>query len=232
VCEIEPSGAEGKSSGGKAKQKAAAGSDAKADADAGAAKAETSKAATDTAAKEGPPKVHEMRVPAVGESITEVTLSTWLKKDGDRVELDEIIAEVESDKATFELPAEAAGILRIAAKENETLPVGGLICTIEVGAGDAPAKKEAPPSAAPAAAEILEEKGIKADDVKGTGRDGRITKEDAMKAQPPAEKSKPSAPEPDAAVPVPAGTRNTRREKMSSLRRTIARRLVAVRNET
>src|SRR5690606_35094210 len=83
VCEIEPSGAEGKSSGGKAKQKAAA------DADAGAAETETSKAATDTAAKEGPPKVHEMRVPAVGESITEVTLSTWLKKDGDRVELDE-----------------------------------------------------------------------------------------------------------------------------------------------
>ena len=71
--------------------------------------------------------VKEMKVPAVGESITEVTISTWLKKEGDFVKLDEVIAEVESDKATFELPAEASGILRIVAKEKETLPIGGLI---------------------------------------------------------------------------------------------------------
>src|SRR5687768_10899690 len=76
--------------------------------------------------------VKEMKVPAVGESITEVTISTWLKKDGDMVRLDEVIAEVESDKATFELPAEATGILRIVAKEKETLPIGGLICKIEI----------------------------------------------------------------------------------------------------
>ena len=73
-----------------------------------------------------------MKVPAVGESITEVTISTWLKKEGDFVKLDEVIAEVESDKATFELPAEATGILRIVAKEKETLPIGGLICKIEM----------------------------------------------------------------------------------------------------
>jgi pyruvate/2-oxoglutarate dehydrogenase complex dihydrolipoamide acyltransferase (E2) component len=72
-----------------------------------------------------------MKVPAVGESITEVTISTWLKKDGDFVKLDEVIAEVESDKATFELPAEANGILRIVAKKKQTLPIGGLICKIE-----------------------------------------------------------------------------------------------------
>jgi len=83
--------------------------------------------------------IKEMKVPAVGESITEVTISTWLKKDGDFVKLDEVIAEVESDKATFELPAEANGILRIVAKEKTTLPIGGLICKIEVTEGGAPA---------------------------------------------------------------------------------------------
>ncbi|HZI24120.1 MAG TPA: biotin/lipoyl-containing protein, partial [Chryseolinea sp.] len=89
----------------------------------------------------------EMKVPAVGESITEVTISTWLKKEGDFVKLDEVIAEVESDKATFELPAEATGILHIVAKEKETLPIGGLICKIEVTdtvpVGEAAAKQEA-----------------------------------------------------------------------------------------
>src|SRR5437868_6430506 len=88
--------------------------------------------------------IKEMKVPAVGESITEVTISTWLKKDGDFVKLDEVIAEVESDKATFELPAEANGILRIVAKEKTTLPIGGLICKIEVTEGGAPAAKPAP----------------------------------------------------------------------------------------
>src|SRR5690606_39291308 len=151
ICESEPAGAERKSSGEPPKEtpkKETPKKEEKAE-----AKAESPQPASAAEAQGKGGKVREMRVPAVGESITEVTLSTWLKKDGDRVELDEIIAEVESDKATFELPAEAAGILRIAAKENETLPVGGLICTIEVGAGDAPAKKEAPPSAPPAAAE-------------------------------------------------------------------------------
>jgi 2-oxoglutarate dehydrogenase E2 component (dihydrolipoamide succinyltransferase) len=87
-----------------------------------------------------------MKVPTVGESITEVTISTWLKKDGDFVQLDDIIAEVESDKATFELPAEATGILRIVAQEKTTLPIGGLICKIEIAEG-APASAKAPAAA-------------------------------------------------------------------------------------
>jgi 2-oxoglutarate dehydrogenase E2 component (dihydrolipoamide succinyltransferase) len=199
--------------------------------------------------------IKEMKVPAVGESITEVTISSWLKKDGDMVRLDEVIAEVESDKATFELPAEANGILRIVAKEHESLPIGGLICRIEVtegmpdGAGAkqtsaaAPArasggneKSYAAGHASPAAAKILEEKGMRSDQLQGTGVGGRITKEDAQKAQAGQDKgqeSKPKAPEP-AGPPVitEGGGRNERREKMSSLRRTIAKRLVTVKNET
>jgi 2-oxoglutarate dehydrogenase E2 component (dihydrolipoamide succinyltransferase) len=195
--------------------------------------------------------IKEMKVPAVGESITEVTISTWLKKEGDFVKLDEVIAEVESDKATFELPAEANGILRIVAKEKTTLPIGGLICKIEVTEGGAPAV--APSSSAtpaslpstgsavsyaagtpsPAAAKILDEKGIASNQVAGSGVGGRITKEDAVKAQAtaPAKDSKQS---PAMAPPVIAsgGTRGERREKMTSLRKTIAKRLVAVKNET
>jgi 2-oxoglutarate dehydrogenase E2 component (dihydrolipoamide succinyltransferase) len=188
-------------------------------------------------------QVKEMKVPAVGESITEVTLSTWLKKDGDFVKQDEVIAEVESDKATFELPAEASGILRIVAKEKETLPIGGLICRIEVMEGEPAAEKTeaaAAPSAAtektyaaghpsPAAAKILNEKGIAPNQVTGTGVGGRITKEDAVKAQPPVMKSEKTT----ASQPMPAAfSRQERREKMTSLRKTISRRLVAVKNET
>jgi 2-oxoglutarate dehydrogenase E2 component (dihydrolipoamide succinyltransferase) len=192
--------------------------------------------------------IKEMKVPAVGESITEVTISTWLKKEGDMVKLDEVIAEVESDKATFELPAEANGILRIIAKEKTTLPIGGLICKIEITEGvAAPATSAASPAAAsvapsdksyaaghpsPAAAKILDEKGIAAGQVQGSGVGGRITKEDAGKAT--------SAPAKDtkvaAALTPPiitsGGGRGVRREKMTSLRKTIARRLVAVKNET
>jgi 2-oxoglutarate dehydrogenase E2 component (dihydrolipoamide succinyltransferase) len=195
--------------------------------------------------------VKEMKVPAVGESITEVTISTWLKKDGDFVKLDEVIAEVESDKATFELPAEANGILRIVAKEKTTLPIGGLICTIEVTEG-APAAAPAPAAAtsgtaspvaataasyaaghpSPAAAKILDEKGIAAAQVTGTGVGGRITKDDATKAQPaPATaEAKPAAAAPPAVAN--AGARSKRTEKMTSLRKTIAKRLVSVKNET
>lgn len=195
--------------------------------------------------------VKEMKVPTVGESITEVTISTWLKKDGDFVKLDEIIAEVESDKATFELPAEANGILRIVAKEKETLPIGGLICKIEVAEGDAVAtenKVASGPAApavtdksyaaghpSPAAAKILDEKGIPLNQVQGSGVGGRITKEDAQNAQA-AKPAKPaeSKAQPPLAPPVitSGGGRNVRNEKMTSLRRTIAKRLVAVKNET
>ena len=196
--------------------------------------------------------IKEMKVPMVGESITEVTISTWLKKDGDQVSLDEIIAEVESDKATFELPAEATGILRIVAKEKQTLPIGGLICKIEIteGAGQAasaPAPQKVESNAAadksyaaghpsPAAAKILDEKGIASSQVPGSGVGGRITKEDAQKAQSQAP-SKPSDGKPAPAPLAPpviasGGGRNVRNEKMSSLRKTIAKRLVAVKNET
>lgn len=187
--------------------------------------------------------IKEMKVPAVGESINEVTISSWLKKDGDFVRLDEVIAEVESDKATFELPAEANGILRIVAKAKETLPIGGLICRIELAdtpastpsasaqqpAASTMAPKAEPASAAnyaaghpsPAAAKILEEKGVAASAVSGTGPGGRITKEDAAKAAP------------AVAIKQASSTgRGKRSEKMTSLRKTISKRLVAVKNET
>ncbi len=191
--------------------------------------------------------IKEMKVPAVGESITEVTISTWLKKDGDFVKLDEVIAEVESDKATFELPAEANGILRIIAKEKTTLPIGGLICKIEVTEGAPATAASASPVTAsssasdksyaaghpsPAAAKILDEKGIAAGQVQGSGVGGRITKEDAGKAtSAPAKDTKLAAP---LTPPVIAsgGGRGIRREKMTSIRKTIAKRLVAVKNET
>lgn len=192
-------------------------------------------------------KTKEMKVPAVGESITEVTISTWLKKDGDFVTLDEVIAEVESDKATFELPAEATGILRIVAKEKTALPIGGLICKIEI-TDEAPVKKTAAETPAvtssssastnyasghpsPAAAKILDEKGVASSQVAGSGVGGRVTKDDAVKALPGTKNGG------KAAVPAPpvistSGSRQVRREKMTSLRKTIARRLVAVKNET
>ncbi|MBN8576793.1 MAG: 2-oxoglutarate dehydrogenase complex dihydrolipoyllysine-residue succinyltransferase [Cyclobacteriaceae bacterium] len=191
--------------------------------------------------------IKEMKVPAVGESITEVTISTWLKKDGDVVALDEIIAEVESDKATFELPAEANGILRIVAKEKETLPIGGLICRIEITEGGVVAKdsgstkqtSETQPAdktyaaghPSPAAAKILDEKGIKASEVAGTGVGGRITKDDATQAQKATTKTE-AGKSPAAPVIATGGTRDKRVEKMTSLRKTIAKRLVAVKNET
>jgi 2-oxoglutarate dehydrogenase E2 component (dihydrolipoamide succinyltransferase) len=201
--------------------------------------------------------VKDMIVPTVGESITEVTLANWIKKDGDFVTLDEIIAEVDSDKATFELPAEATGILRHVAKEGDVLEIGGLICKIELSDGaQVSAPAVASPSAtpvaspvssadtyasghaSPAASKILAEKGIPAASVAGSGKDGRITKEDAMSAQKsaPAPVAVPSSQPAKAAEPVAApvipGSRNVRREKMSSLRKTVSRRLVAVKNET
>ncbi|GAB3289745.1 2-oxoglutarate dehydrogenase complex dihydrolipoyllysine-residue succinyltransferase [Hymenobacter humi] len=209
----------------------------------------------------------EMKIPTVGESITEVTVAKWLKPDGAQVSRDEVIAELESDKATFELPAEGSGTLRHAVKEGETIAIGTVIARIEGGSGAsaapaaaATAAAQAAPVAAlasapaaggaatyatgvpsPAAGKILGEKGIAAADVAGTGRDGRITKEDAQNAQ-----ARPAAPAPQAAPAAapaasqqqatsnqqPEGTRNQRRERMSNLRKTVARRLVTVKNET
>lgn len=196
----------------------------------------------------GPTSVLEVKVPAVGESITEVTVSVWNKKTGDSVSLDEVLCELESDKATFELPAESAGVLEIVAESGSVVPIGGILARITVGgsvavAAPAPVAAPAAPSApassgdanyaaghpSPAAAKILDEKGISAASVAGSGVGGRITKEDAVAAVKPASAPAPAASAP--AVPVaPAG--GTRREKMSSLRKTVARRLVAVKNET
>jgi 2-oxoglutarate dehydrogenase E2 component (dihydrolipoamide succinyltransferase) len=218
-------------------------------------------------------EVIEVKIPTVGESITEVTIASWAKEDGDFVELDEVIAELESDKATFELTAEAAGILKIKVQAGETLEIGAVVCNIEVtqdkpatsegtekqpqkdNMQEKPAKEEekkekattyASGSPSPAAAKILSEKGIDPKDVNGSGKDGRITKEDAEKA----EKQQPSAPEkkPEVAkdqaqngvvkkdapqtIAQQADQRGQRREKMTNLRKTISRRLVSVKNET
>lgn len=193
----------------------------------------------------------EMHVPAVGESINEVTISSWMVADGATVALDDVIAEIESDKATFELTAEANGILEHVAKEGDTLEIGALICRIKVTDGatsEAPAatKDSAPTQivetptgepgyaaghASPAAAKILAEKGMSSSDVKGTGVGGRVTKEDAVKAEKPAPAA-PTKQAPSAPTKVNTGDRNQRREKMTNLRKTISRRLVSVKNET
>lgn len=199
----------------------------------------------------------EIKVPPVGESITEVVLSRWVKNDGEFVEMDEIIAELESDKATFELTAEQSGTLKIVASEGDTLEIGAVVCSIEAGEGapkaEPKAESEKPQADAsnsaqvaeskeskdsyasgtpsPSAAKILAEKGVDAGAVKGSGVDGRITKEDAQKSESP----KAASPKVEAlktSVPAVAGARNERREKMSPLRKTVAKRLVAVKNET
>ncbi len=194
-------------------------------------------------------EVKKMVVPSVGESITEVTLSQWMKKEGDAVELDEVLAEIESDKATFELTAEASGILHIVAEEGATLEVGAHVCDIEVTTGTSSKPSDSEhreatskaddegPVASPAASKIIAENNISAAEIKGTGKDGRITKEDALKAVEDA-KSKPAVSKEEktetAESPAPQvqGERSEERKRMSSLRKTVSRRLVAVKNET
>lgn len=199
--------------------------------------------------------VIEMKVPTVGESITEITIANWLKKDGDYVKLDEVLCELESDKATFELAAEKAGKLQIVGKSGDVLAIGALICKIDTDAqsenttadpppndiakpGDVPTEQNATKqnyatgTPSPAANKILAEKGIVPNEVKGTGVEGRITKDDAQSAAKPAA----AVVQPQIAqLPItitPQVQRGQRREKMTSLRKTIARRLVAVKNET
>jgi 2-oxoglutarate dehydrogenase E2 component (dihydrolipoamide succinyltransferase) len=196
-------------------------------------------------------KTIEITVPAVGESITEVTVASWVKKTGDTVGIDEIICELESDKATFELPSPSAGVLTTVAKEGDVIAIGGVLATLVVGgaAGTSPAPLEAAPAPvaaasgsadsyatghpSPAAAKVLAEKGLSADAVQGSGVGGRITKEDAQNASAaPKAVEAPKAPVANEQVQAVSGNRNSRREKMSSLRKTIARRLVAVKSET
>ncbi|MDH5413829.1 MAG: 2-oxoglutarate dehydrogenase complex dihydrolipoyllysine-residue succinyltransferase, partial [Flavobacteriaceae bacterium] len=185
----------------------------------------------------------EMKVPSPGESITEVEIASWLVQDGDYVEKDQPIAEVDSDKATLELPAEESGIITLKAEEGDAVAVGSIVCLIDMDAkrpegtskpvekkAEKPAESNATSSAvektyatgtaAPAAKKILDEKNITTTEVKGTGRDGRITKDDAVKAVP------------SMGTPGVDGERGSERKKLSMLRRKVAERLVAVKNET
>ncbi len=201
-----------------------------------------------------------MRVPTIGESITEVTLSQWLKGNGDFVKLDEPICEFESDKATLEFPAEAEGKLTYVAAEDDDIEIGGLVATIDTSfaapvSNDTPAKEEAPvaetktaaaPAApqqsanyatghpSPAAGKILRDSNVNPADVTGSGKDGRITKEDAQKAaqNKPAPAAATSTPAASSASAPAAYSRDTREEKMSRMRRTIASRLVSAKNNT
>lgn len=208
----------------------------------------------------------EMKVPSPGESITEVEIAEWLVEDGDYVEKDQAIAEVDSDKATLELPAEESGIITLKAEVGDAVAVGAVVCLIDTSAakpegasknadttmgegdegGGGSAEKDlaeeqksipnkenhekAPQPAqaketyasgipSPAAKKILDEKGIDANSVKGSGRDGRITKDDAVNAVP------------SMGTPT-GGSRGERRSKLSMLRRKVAERLVSVKNET
>lgn len=191
----------------------------------------------------------EMKVPSPGESITTVEIATWLVQDGDYVEKDQTIAEVDSDKATLELPAEESGVITLKAEEGDEVEVGQVVCLIDTAAAkpegapateekvEEPAKVEvkteavaevaaptyASGSASPAAKKILAEKGIPTAEVSGTGKNGRITKNDAAKAEVKAVASMGSP---------SGGPRNTEAKKLSSLRRKLAQRLVSVKNET
>ncbi|WP_422858931.1 2-oxoglutarate dehydrogenase complex dihydrolipoyllysine-residue succinyltransferase [Flagellimonas sp. S174] len=194
--------------------------------------------------------VLEMKVPSPGESITEVEIAEWLVQDGDYVEKDQAIAEVDSDKATLELPAEESGIITLKAEEGDAVAVGEVVCLIDTSAakpegGDSPKteEKEAPKeepkvveapkpvetktetyasgTPSPAAKKILDEKGIEPASVSGTGRDGRITKEDAVQAEA----------VPSMGTPT-GGSRGESRSKLSMLRRKVAERLVSAKNET
>jgi 2-oxoglutarate dehydrogenase E2 component (dihydrolipoamide succinyltransferase) len=203
-------------------------------------------------------KIIEMKVPAVGESITEVTISAWLREDGDVVSLDDAIAEIESEKATFELTAEASGILHHKVKAGTNLEIGGLICTIEEFSGFPADETKEPVSSvqsgkkepgkleyadghpSPAASKIMAEKGLRKEDIEGSGPGGRILKEDAIKADIQKTGQKGSPDQQPADVPstdllkqdFQGRSRNESRKKLSQLRKTISRRLVAVKNET
>ena len=190
-------------------------------------------------------KIYEMFVPNVGESINEVTISSWLKSNGDYVELDEIIAEIDSDKATFELTAEASGNLIIEAEEGTTLEIGKLICKIEIKE-ISKEKKESQDQkevltenksevitkerseSTPVAKKIMDEKGIDPKEISGTGAGGKITKEDVINSEQKVEASSTA----DSSEVQTVGNRNQRREKMTQLRKTISKRLVSVKNET
>src|SRR5690606_13625255 len=210
----------------------------------------------------------ELRVPTIGESITEVTLSAWLKQDGEVVQMDEPICEFESDKATLEFPSEASGKLIHVASEGDDLEIGALVAKIDTsvtqsedGSGVTPAPQKESASSpeipasdqpitepskdtyatghpSPAAQKILEEKNIDPASVKGSGKDGRITKADAQTVSAPRPDKTPEPTEPNKeeainpTIQTTSFSREIRSEKMSRMRRTIARRLVSAKNNT
>ena len=187
----------------------------------------------------------EMKVPSPGESITEVEIAQWLVSDGDFVEKDQAIAEVDSDKATLDLPAEASGVITLKAEEGDSVEVGQVVCLIDTDAkagenkpksSNESVEKKVEPSveneilitektyaynhSSPAARKILDEKGINPIDIHGSGKGGRITKEDALNAKA------------SMGTPPKGVERNSDKSKMSLLRRKVAERLVSVKNET
>ena len=191
-------------------------------------------------------EIIKMMVPAVGESINEVTISSWLKKDGDVVELDEVIAEIDSDKATFDLTAESSGKLKIEAQEGDTLEIGAPICSIEQGdfkvqesaksikpeseTEEQPKeadikeieekREDSTSNVTPVAQKIIDDKGIDINKISGSGAGGKITKEDVLNVTSSNTEEKLET------------TESQNRVKMTQLRKTIAKRLVSVKNET
>ena len=196
----------------------------------------------------------EMKIPSPGESITEVEIASWLVEDGDYVERDQAIAEIDSDKATLELPAEESGTITLKAQEGDTIQVGAVVCIIDTSAKapanstkkeakaaapETPKKEEATPStpaksevaspsidvkASPVAKEIITQNALNAGKISGSGANGRITKSDVLQFM--------SGGITTSAAGGWGGTRETRREKMSMLRRKVAERLVGVKNDT
>jgi len=203
----------------------------------------------------------EIKVPTVGESISEVTISNWLVKDGDYVKQDQVLCEMESDKATFELNAEKAGKITIVVPAGTDVPIGELVCKIDTDAeapaaakAEAPkeeAKKEEPKKeeakaepakgeapaatkggyakghAGPGTAKLAAEKGVNLSQVTGTAKGGRVTKADVLNAL-----QNGASQVGDYGLPGKAGSREQKKEKMSNLRKTIAKRLLAAKNQT
>ena len=191
-------------------------------------------------------EIIKMMVPALGESINEVTISSWLKKDGDIVELDEVIAEIDSDKATFDLTSESSGKLKIEAQEGDTLEIGAPICSIEQGDFEVQEsaksikseneteekpkdinikereekREDSTNNVTPVAQKIIDDKGIDINNISGSGAGGKITKEDVINVNISKTEEKLET------------TESQNRVKMTQLRKTIAKRLVSVKNET
>ncbi|MBV0913030.1 2-oxoglutarate dehydrogenase complex dihydrolipoyllysine-residue succinyltransferase [Anianabacter salinae] len=196
----------------------------------------------------GSGKTIDVMVPTLGESVSEATVSTWFKKPGDAVEQDEMLCELETDKVSVEVPAPAAGVLgEILAQEGETVQAGGKLATLTTGAGAQPTpapegsaatteavNQTAPASGkdtedAPSAKKLMAENNLSRDDVTGTGRDGRVMKDDVMKAL--SQPKQAAAPKPAPRAPVAADDAGREeRVKMTRLRQTIARRLKDAQN--